>query len=120
MKEVCGFKGKNGMFYDKKSDCMEADLYFDIRATAATLNSIGEEVSRLIQNDYADYSSFGGSEYTLSGVQYRILKDLSNTILRHSEGIIAIVTKKKELEDTLTRLQAKKGSFTWWLEKKWW
>ena len=118
MKEVCGFKGKDGRFYDKKSECMDADLDFDIRDTADTLNSLREDVSYLISKDYADNSSYG--EYSVGSVETRILQHLSKVILRHSDGIVAIVMKKRELEETLDKLQAKKGSFTWWLEKTWW
>lgn len=112
MKEICGFKGKNGQFYEKEQDCVKADIKFEIRDVESKLNWFWEKVEDQIFRDYHYH------QYDRQAIQ----KLIAQKVLKHSNDFLDIISRKKELEKTLDKLQKqyKKESLPWWLKTIWW
>ena len=115
MKKVCGYKSKEGNFYEKKSECELADLNYELREVKRVLDNL--------HNSLEDHFLFNvGTDVNMEWMKYReyIFRTISKIILRDSDNLIQVVEKKKELSAKLEELQSKIKYKKWWLKYKWW
>ena len=114
MKEVCGYKGLDGKFYEKEKDCKRADLEYKIQDVERILNNFHTRLGDI----FLVNTSFWEQREFEQNKNY-ILQKVAQLVLRDSDNFIEIINKKKELEKELDELQKiRKG--TWWLKIKWW
>lgn len=114
MKEVCGYKGLDGKFYETEKACKKADLDYKVQDIERILNNFH---TRLGDFFLVNTSSWIQMEFEQN--KNYILQKVAQLVLRDSDNFIEIINKKKELEKELDELQKlKKG--VWWLKLKWW
>jgi len=120
MKEICGYKGLDGEFYEKKVDCEKADLKYRIEILERKLNNF-----KVILSDYLfkDYDTYKFHRYDVTSVSKYVLDNIAQLVLRDSEMFISIIKQKDKLKDDLDALNKtfkEEYDKPWWLKIIWW
>lgn len=127
MKQICGYKGLDGKFYEDEKDCRIADLEYEIADVRSTLENFYTEVEWIIHRHSAAPIDIGDW-----GIREDAIRVSAITILKHSEDFIRLINKKEDLSTHLDELKSElskvkhKGKWSllrklpWWLETKWW
>lgn len=127
MKQICGYKGLDGKFYEDEEDCRIADLEYEIADVRSILENFHTEVEWIIRRHSAAPIDVGDW-----GIREDAIRVSALTILKHSEDFIRLINKKKYLYSHLDELKSElskvkhKGKWSllrklpWWLETEWW
>jgi len=113
MKEVCGYKGLNGQFYEKQSKCEKADIDYKIRNISRKLDNFSSSLSQYLY-------SYRESNYSAYNETY-FLELVAKAVLRDSTMFIEVIKEAEGLKKELEQLyEEKNNSSKWWLQLKWW
>lgn len=114
MKEICGYKGLDGKFYETEKACKKADLEYKIQDVRRVLSNFHTHLGDIF---IADADTWTRIEFEYN--KDYILQKVAQLVLKESDNFIEIVNKKKELEKELDELQKLRKNY-WWLRFKWW
>lgn len=113
MKEVCGYKGLNGQFYEKESDCKKADIDYKIRNISRKLDNFSSNLSQYLW-------TYRSSNYSAYNENY-FLELVAKAVLRDSAMFLEVIKEAEGLKAELEQLYKEKSSLSkWWLKLKWW
>lgn len=112
MKEICGYKGLDGKFYENEKECVLADKKFQLKDLSRKLDNFSSALSDALllagKYNYID--------------EERIMGIVAKVILRDSDKFIEIINQKKDLEENLDFLEKEINGYSkpWWLKTIWW
>jgi hypothetical protein len=117
MKEVCGFKAKDGKIYEKENDAKQADIEYELRKVINELNSLDTDLGRYIMevkrkahfNDFNTFIRYFDEDTVYNNIGYILRKHWS--VL---EKMNEIYTKKGEEYKKLYNEKNYRGFGRWW------
>lgn len=112
MKKICGFKGLNGKFYEKQSECERADLLFKIEEVNILLNNLHCDLRGIIKEATINEKYNYEIERILLN---RVEEQVCRLIIFYSDDFLKIIKKKEELKEILKELQGEYNfKNSWW------
>jgi len=120
MKEVCGFKSKNGTIYEREKDAKQADVEYELRKVINELDSLDADLGRYIMevrrkadslqyNDFNTFRRFFNEDTIYNNIGFVLRKHWS--VL---EKMNEIYTKKGKEYKKLYNEKNYRGFGRWW------
>jgi len=116
MQEVCGYKTKDGRFFDNEKAAKKADLDYEIKDVKKSLQNFWRIVDEYLWETR-------NRIHSPSNYSERLAQEVvSKMVLKYSDEFIALINQKKKLEKTLDTLREELSDLNrpWWLKIIWW